>query len=82
MKKYFTFIFLALIVSTTASAQVRVSYSVGYGDYKMDDMNRLLDASLSLIAMELPAGVAITDRFPGYILPTALMQHMLSSAMK
>ena len=67
MKKYFTFIFQALIVSTTASAQVRVSYSVGYGDYKMDDMNRLLDASLSLIAMELPAGVAITDRFPGYI---------------
>ncbi len=67
MKKYISLIILVLIASTTASAQVRVSYSVGYGDYKMDDMNRLLDASLSLIAMELPAGVAITDRFPGYI---------------
>ena len=67
MKKYITLIFLAILASATASAQVRVSYSIGYGDYKMDDMNRLLDASLSLIAMELPAGVTITDRFPGYI---------------
>ena len=67
MKKYITLIFLALMASATAKAQVRVSYSVGYGDYKMDDMNRLLDASLSLVAMELPAGVSITDRFPGYV---------------
>ena len=67
MKKYITLIFLALMASATANAQVRISYSIGYGDYKMDDMNRLLDASLSLIVMELPAGVTITDRFPGYV---------------
>lgn len=67
MKKIITLIFIALAACITVSAQVRVSYSVGYGDYKMDDMNRLLDASLSLVAMELPAGVAITDRFPGYV---------------
>ena len=67
MKKFITLIFIALAACITVSAQVRVSYSVGYGDYKMDDMNRLLDASLSLVAMELPAGVAITENFPGYV---------------
>ena len=67
MKKHITLILLALVASMTANAQVRVSYSVGYGDYNMSDMNKILDATLSLGQMEIPVNLAITDRFPGYI---------------
>jgi hypothetical protein len=67
MKKHITLIFFALIVALSGHAQIRISYSVGYGTYKMDDMHKLLDASLSSIQIQLPPGVGITDKFPGYI---------------
>ena len=67
MKKYTTLFFLALVSTMALNSQVRVSYSVGYGDYNMSDMNKVLDNSLFLIELEFPTGVAITDRFPGYI---------------
>lgn len=67
MKKYISLVFIALIVTITANAQVKASYSIGYGDYVMSDMNEILDASLRSIQSQLPAGVRITDNFPGYI---------------
>ena len=67
MKKYTTLFFLALVSTMALNSQVRVSYSLGYADYNMSDMNKVLDNSLFLIELEFPTGVAITDRFPGYI---------------
>lgn len=67
MKKHITLIFLAAMITVAANAQVRFSYSVGYGDYTMADMNRLLDASLSGIQGQLPPATRITDKFPGYV---------------
>lgn len=67
MKKYIAIIFLTLGAVLTANAQVSIAYSAGYGNYKMDDMHRLLEASLSSMKTQLPPGVRITDKFPGYI---------------
>ena len=67
MKKHVTLIFLALVVTITASAQIKVSYSIGYGEYKMESMKNLLDASFELVKAEFPPEVIITDNFPGYI---------------
>lgn len=67
MKKYILLILCVLGGAMSVHAQVSVSYSVGYGDYKMSDMNRLLDASLSALQNSFPSGVRITDKFPGYV---------------
>lgn len=67
MKKYITVILLTLSTTLAANAQVSVAYSAGYGDYKMEDMHRLLETSLSSVKTQLPPGVRITDKFPGYI---------------
>lgn len=67
MKKYIITVLCVLIGVIGMHAQVSVSYSVGYGDYKMNDMNRLLDASLQAAQSSLPAGLRITDNFPAYI---------------
>lgn len=66
MKKYITLLTLALLVSISASGQFRISYSLGYGEYEMSDMQKLLNASLSAVQIELPPGVRIVDNFPGY----------------
>lgn len=67
MKKQITFIILALVATIAVNAQVKMSYTVGYGDYAMNDMNKLLDSSLKLIQGQFPPEVRITDKFPGYI---------------
>lgn len=67
MKKHIIIILLSFAVTMFANGQIRVSYSIGYGDYKMEDMHKLLDTSLSLVQEELPSGVRITDKFPGYV---------------
>lgn len=67
MKKYIAAALLALSTIMAANAQISIAYSVGYGDYRMDDMQHLLDISLSSLKPHLPLGVRITDRFPGYI---------------
>ena len=67
MKKHFTLIFLALVLTMSVTAQIKVSYSIGYGDYKMESMRELLDASFQLVKAEFPPEVRITDNFPGYI---------------
>lgn len=67
MKKYI--LILALILTTINSyAQFSVSYSAGYGSYKMDDLKNLLDQRLSEIDSRIDA--QITDKFPGYITHT------------
>lgn len=48
-------------------AQISFSYSIGYGNYKMNDMSRLLDISFLAMQSSLPPGLRITDNFPGYI---------------
>lgn len=67
MKKYITVILLVLVGTLAVNAQVSVAYSAGYGNYKMEDMHRLLEASLASVKTQLPPGVRITDKFPGYI---------------
>lgn len=67
MKKHITLIILALAATVSANAQFKISYSAGYGDYAMGDMSKLLNMSLGSISDQLPAGVKITDNFPGYV---------------
>lgn len=68
MKKYIITILCVFSGFIGLHAQISISYSVGYGDYKMNDMSQLLDASLEAIQSSLPAGVSITDNFPAYII--------------
>lgn len=67
MKKYFIAVFCALSYAFGINAQMSFSYSVGYGDYKMNDMHSLLNASLQSVKTSMPKGVRITDNFPAYI---------------
>lgn len=67
MKKYILAVILTTGAILSLNAQVSISYSAGYGNYKMEDMNRLLELSLSAMKSQLPPAVRITDNFPGYI---------------
>lgn len=67
MKKYILTILWFICGTIGMHAQLSISYSAGYGDYKMDDMRRILDASLQTMRYSLPKTIRITDNFPGYI---------------
>lgn len=68
MKKYILTILCILGGAISIQAQINISYSVGYGNFKMNDMSRLLEASLQAVNLSLPAGVRITDNFPAHII--------------
>jgi len=68
MKKYILFLLLSLIIAFYANAQLSVSYSVGYGNFKMNDMKELLGDMANEIKNQLQGlPIAIVDNFPGYI---------------
>ncbi len=67
MKKYIITIFCILSGAMGLHAQVSISYSTGYGDYKMKDMSWMLDASLQAVQSSLSAGIRVTDNFPAHI---------------
>lgn len=67
---------LVLILSAflgTKAQDITISYSAGYGSFKMDDMNGLLEYMQTLPRPDGNAnalGAAIVDNFPGYIIHT------------
>lgn len=66
MKKYLITALLMLI-GLGANAQFSLSYSVGYGSYKMGDMKQLLNSGYSSVRQSMPKGIRIVSNFPGYI---------------
>jgi len=68
MKKYILTLLLSIIMVSGAKAQFSVSYSAGYGDYKMNDMKDMMRSMLSSALSEYPQiPFAIVDNFPGYL---------------
>lgn len=61
---------LLLLFAMGANAQYNISYSVGYGTYKMNDMKDLLEYALQSMHSTMPKGLAIVDNFPPYITHT------------
>lgn len=68
MKKYIVTAFCLLLATTGAYAQVSVSYSVGYGDYKMKDMSNFLHTALQNVSPSILDKLSIVDDFPGSII--------------
>lgn len=67
MKKILSAIFL-LFISLYAAAQVSVTYSFGYGSYKMGDMKTFLEKTQLHIEEKHPGlNTYIVDDFPAYI---------------
>ena len=65
MRKYITFFFI--LFGLSAHAQVSISYSAGYSDYKMTDAKQALENMFRSIKPNLPENLEITENFPGYI---------------
>jgi hypothetical protein len=69
MKKYISLLILYLIIAFNANAQFSASYSLSYGNYKMDDMKDFLNNMTKAIEYQLSGiPVAVVDNFPGYII--------------
>lgn len=70
MKKLLV-ILLLFASSYYATAQVSVTYSFGYGSYKMGDMKAFLESVQSHVEGQHPGlNTAIVDNFPAYITHT------------
>ena len=65
MKNYITL--LAILFGLTAHAQINISYSPGYGGYKMDNAKHALNGVYNSIKSDLPQNLKITEDFPGYV---------------
>jgi len=65
MKKYIS-IFLFIVSVHLSVAQVSVTYSLGYGDYKMSDMKDLLNERFSSVKPFI-GKIKVLDNFPGYL---------------
>ena len=69
MKKYTLYLLLSVVIVFHANAQFSVGYSLGYGNYKMNDIKELLGDMANNIKYQLQGlPVAIVDNFPGYII--------------
>ena len=66
MKKYIFILFLMLI-SIGSKAQFTVSYSAGYGSYRMKDLKDGVNAALLKMKESMPVNLKIMDNYPGYI---------------
>lgn len=66
MKKYLITA-LFILVGLGANAQFNISYSAGYGSYKMSDLKQLLESANNSILQSMPKGMRIVDNFPSYI---------------
>ncbi|MFV0419350.1 MAG: hypothetical protein ACK5KT_11540 [Dysgonomonas sp.] len=66
MKKYIFIAFL-LLISIGSKAQFTVSYSAGYGDYRMKDLKDDVKAAFANLQEQLPVNLKILDNYPGYI---------------
>lgn len=70
MKKT-TIILFCILMCLQAKAQFSISYSFGYGTYKMDDMKNILTSAKEAINSQYPGlDAQIVDNFPGYITHT------------
>lgn len=66
MKKYSTLL-LFLFLTLGVSAQLSVNYSIGYGDYKMNDMKDIAEKGLAEMISQTGLNMKLTDNFPGYV---------------
>lgn len=66
MKNYILLIFICLPF-VAAKSQLKVEYSIGYGQYKMDDMKSYLTELQNSIKSQYPLDVAVIDNFPSYV---------------
>lgn len=62
----------------SANAQINVEYSVGYGTYKMSEMNVELENVLIKLKKQYPLDIAITDKFPNYVIHCIGVSYLLS----
>ncbi|WP_433901951.1 hypothetical protein [Sphingobacterium puteale] len=70
MKKIlYTFLFLS--IAFISRGQIKVEYSIGYGNYKMEGMKTELIRIQEELKQQFPLSIAITDNFPGYVIHTA-----------
>lgn len=66
MKKYIIAT-MFLLLCLGANAQFNISYAVGYGGYKMNEMKQLLETAFNTVVTTMPVGTRIVDNFPPYI---------------
>lgn len=67
MKKYIVLLAL-LCVALVSKAQFTISYSAGYGDYKMDKMQTFMDEALSALLSQVPSlPYRLVSNFPGNV---------------
>lgn len=66
MKKYI-FIVSLMLISIGSQAQFTISYSAGYGDYRMKELKDGVKAAFISLQEQLPANLKILDNYPGYI---------------
>ena len=67
MYKISIYIILFLVTTLGVNAQFSVSYTAGYGSYKMGDMKKLLESAFQMEQGTMPAGLRIVDNFPAYV---------------
>jgi len=77
MKKYITLLIISFGLS--AQAQVNISYSAGYGGYRMKNANMALESVFNTIRANLPRELRITEDFPGYITHNLDLTYQMSS---
>ena len=65
--KNFVLLFFAGLFAFSAKSQLKIEYSAGYGDYKMNDMKAELNAIQSDLKQQYPVDIGITDLFPAYV---------------
>ncbi|MCD7972019.1 MAG: hypothetical protein LUG18_05030 [Candidatus Azobacteroides sp.] len=66
MKNYIVALFICLLPFSVQS-QIKIEYSVGYGNYKMDDMQTELINLQNTLKTQYPLDIDIIDNFPGYL---------------
>lgn len=67
MKKYITFLLISVLFAVNIHAQKRIEYSIGYGEYRMTDMQAALTGMMDNLMSQFPFDVAVMSNFPGYI---------------
>lgn len=70
-------IIVILLISFNVKAQINVSYSVGYGSYKMSDMKDIAEMVLDQAVSNVGVPLKLTDNFPGYIIHSGELTYQL-----
>lgn len=56
-----------MLITIGSKAQFTVSYSAGYGSYRMKDLKDGVDAAFLKMKESMPVNLKIMDNYPGYI---------------